>query len=59
MNVTNDGNRITIDASFEQAALFAEALRRTIPEYDAAGLTDFADESRKMLDKLANGQRLK
>lgn len=54
MEVSNNGERITITATYWEAAAITEAIRKSITAYELEGATEFADNARQLVDELTN-----
>lgn len=54
MEVSNNGEHITIVATYWEAATIVEAIRKSINAYEAEGSTEFADNARQLVEELTN-----
>lgn len=54
MKVINNGKHITIKASFYEAAVITEAIRRGAMQYEQESLSEFAEEARQIVEELTN-----
>lgn len=58
IRVINDGKHITIKATFHDAAMLTEMVRTAEKAYERAGVPEYAEQARQLVDQLTNGQTL-
>lgn len=59
MVVTNNGKGIVIKASYIEAAIITEAIRKGASQYEREGAQEHAEQARALLDELMNDQIIK